>query len=185
MEQLHEQHLASAAALSAGHVRLGQDLVSLFGRRGWSLYACPEPVAGLDHLRRIVKTGAVEMVAPFQRYILLPHVQTDTDADAIFVLLQRLMEQGRLPCFVDLHPADDDHPTPQARLRGVYLIDSVILAGDRVLLQVDVDSMLAMGMPIPDQVAAMSHPCIAFDALEMYEKLGQVTLSSLRIQARA
>jgi len=40
---------------------------------------------------------------------------------------------------------------------------------------VDLNTMLALGMKIPNKIVSLENPCICFDTLEMYDKIKQVT----------
>lgn len=157
-------------------IKLGQDLTSLFATRGWSLYKSPEQVGSLDDLRGVIEQGAAGTAEPFQRYILLPSTTAPDNPDEVFRTAQTLIRKGRYPFFVDVAEDHSDH-TQKPTARATYLIDAVMLSLDRVLLQIDLDAMLALGMDIPREIMTLQNPCIAFDALEMYDKINQVTRS--------
>lgn len=154
--------------------KMGRDFCELFTSRGWNLYKASDPIEGLEELKETIKQGATGQAEFFQRYILLPAATSSNDPDVVFTLIRALLNKGRYPFFVDIVEERKDEGA-KVRARGVYLIDSVMITGDQVLLQVDLNTMLALGMEIPNNIVKLENPCICFDSLEMYDKIKQVT----------
>ncbi|MBU0728555.1 MAG: hypothetical protein KKE17_15545 [Proteobacteria bacterium] len=166
--QQQEYHSDKAAALNT----LGIDFAELFARRGWNLYKVDEPVTGLEALQDIIRQGKAFPAIKYQRYILLPDTDTPDNPAHIFYLMQSGLI--RYPFFVDIQE-DDENGTPVARAEGAYLIDSVMMTEDEVIIQVDVRAMISMGLWVPEKVLGLNNPCISFDILDMYYKIIQIT----------
>jgi len=161
-------------AMQAVQAKVGHDIVELFALRGWSLYYAAAHLDSMEDLRATISRGAAENAAPFRRYILLPRATPTNDADSVLRLMQLLAGVGRYPFYVDLYE-DEENGAPVARAKAAYLLDSLMLVNEQLLLQVDVNAMLALGMNICREIAVMQSPCLAFNALEIYDKIRQVT----------
>ncbi len=152
--------------------KLGIDFADLFSQKGWNLYKANDPVDDWDTLRSIITQGRSCPALNNQRYILLPEVEAPDNPKQILYAIQS--GKARYPFYTDVHEDGDIGRHGEGNDK-VYIIDSVMFTNDRVLLQVDVNAMLYFGMWIPEKILNMNHPCIAFDILDMYFKLNQIT----------
>ncbi len=155
---------------------LGCDFADLFAAKGWNLYEVDGPVCDLEEMEDLIRQGRSWPVREDQRYILLPRVVNPDSPPQVLAALKNT--PARYPFFIDEYEKVVDG-LPVVINRGHYLIESVMLTREQVLILVDIDAMLMLDIPIAREIAGMHIPCICFDVLEMYERLGQVS-SSLR-----
>ncbi|MEW6499890.1 MAG: hypothetical protein ACOY8P_01615 [Thermodesulfobacteriota bacterium] len=152
-----------AAAVQA-QSGIGHQLAESLTQRGWNLYLADRPVADLEAMRRIVRRGRSCPARPFQHYILLPSVVDPGDPE--LVLAAARGGRARYPFFVEKGRGGGE---------TYYCIGGVMLTDEALLIGIDLDAMLFLGLPIPERLVAMEFPCMVIDVLEMAERLAQVT----------
>lgn len=151
---------------------LGSDFADLFSARGWNLYEASGPIESMDQMEEVVRGGRAWPARPNQRYILLPRVSMPTSPLQVFSALES--NAARYPFFLD-EGMQEVNGEPVMVRRGMYLIDSVLMTSEHVLILVDADAMLMLDIPIPKEFAGMDIPCVAFDIFDMYDRIGQVS----------
>ncbi|MFZ5774134.1 MAG: hypothetical protein ACOY3Z_01420 [Thermodesulfobacteriota bacterium] len=151
---------------------LGGDFADLFAARGWNLYEAEAAITSPAELDEVICRGRVRPAMEGQRYILLPRTSDPDNPAAVRHALASTF--ARYPLFVDEQARLVEGRTV-AMTRGVYIIDSVLLARQRVVVFIDIDAMLLFDVPIPREIAGMETPCLLFDVLDMYDRIGQVS----------
>lgn len=151
---------------------LGGDFADLFAARGWNLYEADEAITSPAQLDEVICRGRVRPAMEGQRYILLPRTSNPDNPATVRHALSH--GPARYPLFVDEQMRAREG-RQVAVTRGVYIIDSVLLARQRVVVFIDIDAMLLFDVPIPREIAGMDTPCLLFDVLDMYDRIGQVT----------
>jgi len=144
---------------------MNKKIIEIFERRGWGLYEHS------NSLSEMIFTGYenIRLEAGIQ-YVPLPLTNNPRNPEVVFENLQRRVQQykdddsllNRLPYFIDLETTDDE----ELRVRGVYLIDSVVYEVGQISLVID-PRFREMSDIYTKEVYDMKNPNIIINEQEM------------------